>query len=134
MNATTDCFRLASGELIRKHVPWTRVVADVRTAHYGESIELLKFLRDARENLVLKPSDEYGGTGVKLGWESSEADWDAAIATAGSSYPGLLDRAGTNSDPARSVPMDSSKWRGGISRHAGGFRTLFVPWKNERIF
>lgn len=75
-------FSFGERELIRKHVPWTRVVADVRTAHYGESIELLKFLRSARENLVLKPSDEYGGTGVKLGWESSEADWDAAIATA----------------------------------------------------
>jgi uncharacterized circularly permuted ATP-grasp superfamily protein len=75
-------FSFGERELIRKHVPWTRVVADVRTARYGESIELLKFLRSARENLVLKPSDEYGGTGVKLGWESSEADWDATIATA----------------------------------------------------
>ena len=75
-------FSFGERELIRKHVPWTRVLADVRTAHYGESIELLKFLRSARENLVLKPSDEYGGTGVKLGWESSEADWDATIATA----------------------------------------------------
>ncbi len=75
-------FSFGERELIRKHVPWTRVVADVRTAHHGESIELLKFLRSARENLVLKPSDEYGGTGVKLGWESSEADWDATIATA----------------------------------------------------
>jgi hypothetical protein len=75
-------FSFGERELIRKHVPWTRVVADVRTAHHGQSIELLKFLRSARENLVLKPSDEYGGTGVKLGWESSEADWDATIATA----------------------------------------------------
>jgi len=75
-------FSFGERELIRKHVPWTRVVADVRTAHYGESIELLAFLRRARENLVLKPSDQYGGTGVKLGWESSEADWDTTIATA----------------------------------------------------
>ena len=75
-------FSFGERELIRKHVPWTRVLADVRTAHHGESIELLKFLRGARENLVLKPSDEYGGTGVKLGWESSEADWDATILTA----------------------------------------------------
>ena len=75
-------FSFGERELIRKHVPWTRVLADVRTAHHGESIELLKFLRGARENLVLKPNDEYGGTGVKLGWESSEADWDATIATA----------------------------------------------------
>ncbi len=66
-------------ELIRKHIPWTRVVADVGTAHYGQRIELLAFIRKERENLVLKPSDEYGGSGVTLGWETSEADWDAAI-------------------------------------------------------
>jgi hypothetical protein len=28
---------------------------------------------------VLKPSDEYGGSGVSLGWETSEQDWDEAI-------------------------------------------------------
>ena len=31
---------------------------------------------------MIKPNDEYGGTGVTLGWETSEADWDAAIARA----------------------------------------------------
>ena len=66
-------------ELIRKHIPWTRVVVDVNTAHYGRHIELLAFIRKERENLVLKPSDEYGGTGVTLGWETSEAAWDEAI-------------------------------------------------------
>jgi len=81
-------FSFGERELIRKHVPWTRVVADVRTALHGETIELLAFLRSARENLVLKPSDEYGGTGVKLGWESSEADWDATIAAAVTATPG----------------------------------------------
>jgi hypothetical protein len=75
-------FSFGERDLIRKHVPWTRVVADVRTAHYGKTIGLLEFLRSSRENLVLKPSDEYGGTGVKLGWESNESDWDAAIAAA----------------------------------------------------
>jgi hypothetical protein len=69
-------------ELIRKHIPWTRVVADVKTAHYGEPVELLAFIRKERENLVLKPSDEYGGTGVTLGWECDEDAWDAAIARA----------------------------------------------------
>jgi uncharacterized circularly permuted ATP-grasp superfamily protein len=81
-------FSFAERELIRKHVPWTRVVADVRTSHYGDSIELLAFLRTARENLVLKPSDEYGGTGVKLGWESNEGEWDSAIEKAIASSPG----------------------------------------------
>ena len=66
-------------ELIKKHIPWTRVVADVETAHYGQQVELLAFIRKERENLVLKPSDEYGGSGVTLGWETSEAAWDDAI-------------------------------------------------------
>src|SRR5947207_10916130 len=69
-------------QLIRNHIPWTRVVADVSTAHYGERINLLEFVRRERSNLVLKPSDEYGGSGVTLGWETDEAAWDAAIGRA----------------------------------------------------
>jgi uncharacterized circularly permuted ATP-grasp superfamily protein len=72
-------FSFDEREMIRAHVPWTRVVADIQTAHYGEHIELLPFLRRERKNLVLKPSDEYGGTGVTLGWEADERKWDAAI-------------------------------------------------------
>jgi hypothetical protein len=66
-------------ELIRRHIPWTRVVEDTDTAHYGDHVELLDFMRKNRTNLVLKPSDEYGGSGVTLGWETSEHDWDEAI-------------------------------------------------------
>ena len=66
-------------ETIRRHIPWTRVVEDVDTAHYGEHINLLSFIRQHRESLVLKPSDEYGGSGVTLGWETNERDWDTAI-------------------------------------------------------
>jgi hypothetical protein len=69
-------------EIIQRHVPWTRVVADVSTAHYDKPVDLLAFIRKERENLVLKPSDEYGGTGVTLGWETSEAAWDTAIQSA----------------------------------------------------
>jgi uncharacterized circularly permuted ATP-grasp superfamily protein len=72
-------FSISERELIRRHIPWTRVVADVQTAHYGKHVELLAFIRKERENLVLKPSDEYGGSGVTLGWETDEAAWDEAI-------------------------------------------------------
>jgi A circularly permuted ATPgrasp len=75
-------------KFIADHVPWTRVVADVRTMHYGKSVDLLTFIRAQRENLVLKPSDEYGGTGVTLGWETSESAWEAAIQAANSSPGG----------------------------------------------
>jgi hypothetical protein len=74
-----NLFSANERELIRQHIPWTRVVADVSTVHHGEPIELLPFIRKDRENLVLKPSDEYGGTGVTLGWETTETSWEAAI-------------------------------------------------------
>jgi len=76
-------------ELIRNHIPWTRVVADVGTAHYGQHVDLLALIRKERENLVLKPSDEYGGSGVTLGWETNEADWDMAIERALSAKNGV---------------------------------------------
>jgi hypothetical protein len=78
-------FSQAERKIIADHVPWTRVVADVRTMQYGKSVDLLAFIRAQRENLVLKPSDEYGGTGVTLGWKTSESAWDAAIQAATSS-------------------------------------------------
>ena len=72
-------FSFDERELIRRHVPWTRVVADVRTSHYGTAVELLDFIRRQRQDLVLKPGDEYGGSGVTLGWETGETDWDVVI-------------------------------------------------------
>jgi uncharacterized circularly permuted ATP-grasp superfamily protein len=72
-------FSAEEREMIHEHVPWTRVVEDVRSDYNGESIELLNYIRKNREQLVLKPSDEYGGMGVTLGWEVRAKDWDKAL-------------------------------------------------------
>jgi uncharacterized circularly permuted ATP-grasp superfamily protein len=69
-------------ELIQRHVPWTRIVADVKTEYQGEPVELLAFLRKNQKKLVMKPSDEYGGAGVTLGWEVEKKDWENAIENA----------------------------------------------------
>jgi uncharacterized circularly permuted ATP-grasp superfamily protein len=75
---------------ISAHVPWTRLVADTQTTDVdGRTVSLPEHLHAAREQLVLKPNDEYGGAGVVLGWEIDEAAWDAAIQRA------LADRPGT---------------------------------------
>jgi uncharacterized circularly permuted ATP-grasp superfamily protein len=66
-------------ELIHRHVPWTRVVADGKTEYEGEPVELLEYIRKHQKNLVMKPSDEYGGKGVTLGWEVEKKEWEAAI-------------------------------------------------------
>jgi uncharacterized circularly permuted ATP-grasp superfamily protein len=72
-------FSVAEHALIRRHVPWTRRLEDTRTTRDDETIELLNYVRANRENFVMKPNDEYGGTGVTLGWETEPSDWDAAI-------------------------------------------------------
>jgi uncharacterized circularly permuted ATP-grasp superfamily protein len=77
--------KLFSGEekeVIRRHVPWTRVVEDVKTDYFGKPIELLEHIRKRQHDLVLKPSDEYGGTGVTLGWETDDKKWAEAIEAA----------------------------------------------------
>jgi len=66
-------------DVIRKHVPWTRVVEDVKTDYQGTPIELLDYIRKNQRDLVLKPSDEYGGTGVTLGWEVDTKHWEKSI-------------------------------------------------------
>jgi uncharacterized circularly permuted ATP-grasp superfamily protein len=69
-------------EMIRRHIPWTVLVEERRVSRDGQAIDLVPYLRSHRDRFVLKPNDEYGGTGVVLGWETSEAQWDAAIARA----------------------------------------------------
>ncbi len=64
---------------VAAHVPWTRVVRPGQTTYQGETIDLLAFARANRERLLLKPNDEYGGKGITIGWETSAAEWDAAL-------------------------------------------------------
>lgn len=67
---------------IEAHIPWTRIV-EPRTTHlHGERIDLIDFIADNRQRLVLKPNDEYGGKGVIIGWETSAEDWEATIRAA----------------------------------------------------
>jgi hypothetical protein len=75
-------FSAEEREIIRQHVPWTAMVEDGRVVRDGKRIDLLAHLRAHRDQYVIKPNDEYGGTGVTLGWETSESVWDAALARA----------------------------------------------------
>ncbi len=75
-------FTDAERNAIAAHVPWTRVVADTDTEKDGRRESLLRLAEDRRESLVLKPNDEYGGTGVTLGWETSPSAWTTALKAA----------------------------------------------------
>lgn len=80
--AYTRLFAAGELEAIGPHVPWTRVVRERHATREGKRIDLIPYLRDHREQFVLKPNDEYGGTGVTLGWETGARAWDDAIARA----------------------------------------------------
>jgi glutathionylspermidine synthase len=74
-------------------IPWTRILRDGRAtytvrAHSAEPsalargdwvVDLLPFVSDNRERLVLKPASDYGGHGVSLGMETDQAVWDRLI-------------------------------------------------------
>jgi hypothetical protein len=74
--------------IVRSHVPWTRLVADVATERNGRHAGLLDIARGERDQLVLKPNDEYGGTGVTLGWETPGNEWETALNAALADAPG----------------------------------------------
>lgn len=75
-------FSEAELQAIRAYIPWTRVLRDIDTERLGRRTNLLELTRRNRDQLVLKPNDEYGGKGVVLGWETAAAEWEAALNSA----------------------------------------------------
>jgi hypothetical protein len=67
---------------IRSHVPWTRRVRAEKSDYFGKAIDLLEFISENRERLVLKPNDDYGGHGISIGWNTDEIGWSEALRSA----------------------------------------------------
>jgi hypothetical protein len=66
-------------QVIADTIPWTRVLREGR-AEYGDwVVDLLAFVSDNRERLVMKPASDYGGHGVSLGMETEQSEWDRLI-------------------------------------------------------
>jgi uncharacterized circularly permuted ATP-grasp superfamily protein len=72
----------ADAARLAQHIPWTRRVQAGRTDYAGAEVDLLPFITDNRDRLLLKPNDDYGGAGITIGWETSAEDWAAAVRAA----------------------------------------------------
>jgi len=72
-------FNEAELAAIQAHVPWTRIVRDERADYQNEPVNLLEFVRQNSNRLVLKPNDDYGGHGITIGWNVDQSEWDDAI-------------------------------------------------------
>jgi hypothetical protein len=74
-----DMFSEQERTAIEANIPWTRLVEERQTMFHGEPIDLLPYAAEHREEFVLKPNDEYGGTGIVLGWTVAEETWRDAL-------------------------------------------------------
>jgi hypothetical protein len=72
-------FSIAERQLFRRHVLWTRIVSERRTDTPDGPMDLVEYVRDYREELVLKPNRGYGGAGVVLGAALSQSEWETLI-------------------------------------------------------
>lgn len=72
----------ATLEVIDRHVPWTRVVEERHTRVGQKPIDLVPWIGEHQEQLVLKPNDDYGGAGIVLGWEVDRSTWEIAVTRA----------------------------------------------------
>lgn len=75
-------FDSAELDAIAAHIPWTRKFREETTENKGEKVDLVEWTRANSHKLVLKPNDDYGGHGIYIGWNSSQSEWDDAIAVA----------------------------------------------------
>jgi hypothetical protein len=78
-NKRAELFSAAEHEAIQAHVPWTRLVRAEKTDYKGSEVDLLEYIRQNNNRLVLKPNDDYGGHGITIGWNANEAEWNAAL-------------------------------------------------------
>lgn len=63
-------------KVFKKHVPWTRMVEEIRTSDPGgREVDLMPWLERHRDEVVLKPNRSYGGEGILIGRDTSETEW-----------------------------------------------------------
>lgn len=70
-------------ELVRRHVPWTRLLAPGKTTDPdGAPVELAKFAASAKARLVVKPTTRTRGEGVLIGRETPPEQWQHTVESA----------------------------------------------------
>ncbi len=78
----SERFTREERELLRAHLPWTRVVERKEVRFDGRDWDLPTLLEERRGDLVLKSCRSLGGKDVAIGRACTDAEWQAAIDTA----------------------------------------------------
>jgi hypothetical protein len=74
-------FSAEESACVDRVLPWTRHLRRTGTDPDGREVDLLRYATDHQGDLVLKPTLDYGGTGVVPGWTVSPEEWAAHLGT-----------------------------------------------------
>lgn len=97
--ANSELFTEDELQAIARYIPWTRRVSERFTLLNGKRIDMLPFIEQNKDTLVLKPADEYGGKGVVLGWTVTQEEWLQALKEALSTPSIVQQRVTVPSEP-----------------------------------
>lgn len=97
--ANSELFTETELKAIEQYIPWTRRVAERFTLHRGKRVDMLPFIAQNKDTMVLKPADEYGGKGIVLGWTVDQSEWEQAIADALNNPAIVQERVTVPSEP-----------------------------------
>lgn len=66
--------------LCQAHIPWTRLLVEgSSTDHNGQTVNLIDYVKQHRQDLVLKPSNATRGEGLLVGPFAAQQEWEAFI-------------------------------------------------------
>jgi uncharacterized circularly permuted ATP-grasp superfamily protein len=73
-------FTAAQWRIFNRHVLWTRLIRETKTSdETGRMIDLIPYVQKHRPYLVIKPNREYGGVGVTIGPDVTQAEWERVL-------------------------------------------------------
>ncbi len=78
-DALTAKFPPLERKAIRDHLPWTRLVKPGMTTHGTDQVNLIDFIHENREKLVLKPNDDSGDFPVFVGAAQDQTAWERSV-------------------------------------------------------
>jgi len=69
-------------DVIEKYIPWTRKVTPGKTFYNGEQVELIDFMMENKDRMVIKSGDGLGGKEVVIGHNTAMEQWKQDVAEA----------------------------------------------------
>lgn len=68
-------------EMINKHIPWTKKLMNIKTFYHEKEIDLLNYIRDNKNDFVIKVDNETRGANIFIGKDTSQEKWKELIST-----------------------------------------------------